>query len=213
MMKKQKPVLFIICIALIAVMSFALSACTPSEGEQKLKYTVAYAESNSGGAALYGSDHYSGIRFGTNGTNESILRFDSKQELIDYSNYNKLPFFDDNPENYRNQDEWNREYNSVISKKMRDYDDAFFKNEALIVVYVEFPFVHPAKLNNVEIIENELVVTIKRPELDTTLEAISTHTFVIEIKKIGVDDKNVKLEVIREGDFADYVDKNGKYIW
>jgi len=52
-------------------------------------------------------------------------KVDSLQDLIDLSVENDYQFFNENDENY----------NSALSQKVREYDDSYFINKALILVF------------------------------------------------------------------------------
>jgi hypothetical protein len=62
-----------------------------------------------------------------NGRGETYLKekVDSLQDLIDLSVENDYQFFNENDENY----------NSALSQKVREYDDSYFINKALILVF------------------------------------------------------------------------------
>ena len=102
----------IVCLGVILVMVIlAFTACNSKDNEtygKPLPFNVAYS------GTMYP-------------VTETYLKekVDSLQDLIYLSNENDYPFFNEIDENY----------NSDLSQKVREYDDSYFINKALILVF------------------------------------------------------------------------------
>ena len=207
-MKRIKIISFTISMILIIGLSFTFAGCDEFLIEEAIGfgYDVAYAESGSDGASLYGSQ-YSGACI--DGNCIALLR--SKQELIAFSDEKELSFFEVKGEDrYHIQQ---RIYESDLSTKIRSYNESYFNEKSLVLVFVEFPNVYPAKIDSVAVEEEDLVVKVARPEADSFLDAESHHAFVVEVDKASIDNMTARLMIIRKGVTDDYLDENGKYNW
>lgn len=209
-MKKIKISSMIICSFFIIGMLFTFVGCDvfPVGKSIGFTYAVAYAESGSdGGDVLYGCDQYSGVLI-----EENIASlFNSRQELLDFSDEKGLPFFE-----IKGDDRYHLQkniYDSELSQRIRSYDETFFNENSLLLIFIVFPNVDPAKVDTVYIQGNELIVEIARPETDSFMDAESHHAFVIECSKNNMENKSAKLSIIRKGATKDYLDENGKYNW
>ena len=209
-MKRIKIISFTISMILIIGLSFTFAGCDEFLIEEAIGfgYDVAYAESGSdGGDALYGCDQFSGVLI-----EENIASlFNSRQELLDFSDEKGLPFFE-----IKGDDRYHLQkniYDSELSQRIRSYDETFFNENSLLLIFIVFPNVDPAKVDTVYIQGNELIVEIARPETDSFMDAESHHAFVIECSKNNMENKSAKLSIIRKGATKDYLDENGKYNW
>lgn len=208
-MKQIKIFSVITCSFLIVGLLFAFYGCDVSSYEKNIgfSYVVAYAESSAGGEAIYDSHQFSGVSIEEN----CIALIRSKQELIEFSDNKDLPFFE-----IKGEDRYHMKqhiYDSELSQKIRSYDEAFFNEKSLVLVFVEFPNVYPAKIDTASIEGEELVVKVARPEADSFLDALSYHTFIIEVDKKSVENKSAKLMIVKKGTADDYLDENGRYYW
>lgn len=187
---KNKVIASTICLAIIFVMLITLSACNKDD---VLAYRVEYAESYD--AANIPFD-ISVIDVGIEGDLLEIV--DSKEELIALSNEKKYPFFD----------ERSLYYDSNLGQKIRGFDDSYFQEKSLVLIYIWFSnYWIPANVESIKIKDNTMHITIARPDQDYEADAITAHFCLIEVDKKdvqGVDE--VTKEIIRKGKHEDYID-------
>ena len=207
-MKQTKPYLMMVCSCIIIVFLFSFIGCNRHSNERDLTtvYAVDYAESGSNGEAIYGVEQYSGCISEKN----MIALLNSKQELVAFCDENEIPFYKIYGDDPYHLQEFT--YNSALGRKIRSYDEAFFDEKSLILTFVVFPNIDPAKVAAFYIQGNDLMVEVARPEMNSFLDALSYHNFVIEIDKNSSKNKNTKLLIVRKGVTEDYLDENGKYI-
>ena len=95
----------------------------------------------------------------------------------------------------------NRQYYTELYNKMNEYDDEFFNKKELLFVSISFEHNEWLNLNNVELIDNELVVTVEKPRVqDEVSPEDITYIFVIELDKM-VGKRDVRIETIEVDDF------------
>ncbi|MBR1747110.1 MAG: hypothetical protein IJ735_02725 [Clostridia bacterium] len=176
---------------------------SPTYSDVRLEYTVTCAESDNDEGSTYGSSQFSGVCIDEN----CIGLFRSKQELIEFCDGTGLSLFEIKGEDPYHIEQ--RIYESDLGKKIRSYGDSFFNEKSLVLVFVVFPNVYPAKIEDVYLQDDELIVEIARPETDSFLDALSHHSFVIEVDKKSVEDKTARLTIVRKGVAEDYSDNNG----
>ncbi len=92
---------------------------TPIE-KQKVDYNVAFAQGYDKGALAFGAQYAE-----TTLESDLKVKIDTMDELIAISNENEFPFFDKKAEGY----------NSPLGKKIRSYDEEFFADKSLILVF------------------------------------------------------------------------------
>lgn len=177
MMKK------VICLGIIIVMIISVFTACNSKDNQ------AY------GNSLPFSIDYSGEM---SPVTETYLKekVDSLQELIDLSNENDYPFFNENDENY----------NSDLSQKVREYDDSYFNNKSLILVFFYETSHSPTKIDSVRIKENAINVVIARPnEIYASSDVSTVYAFVIGVNKNDVENMNeVNTKFVYKGKVKDF---------
>lgn len=197
--------MMISCFLIIGLL-FSFAGCDVSPNK-KISYAVTYTESGSGGEAVYGCDKYSGVTIDEN----TIKLCNSRQELLDFSDENGFSFFEVKGEDFYHIKQ--RIYDSDLSQKIRSYDESFFNDKSLVLIFVMFENVYPAKIDTVAIEAEALAIKVAIPDEDSFLDAVSYHTFIIEVAKNSVQNKSAKLSVIRKGSAKDYLDENEKYKW
>lgn len=181
----------IIFLGVAITMLFSFSACSNKDGI--LAYSVAYAESYDTANIPFDISIIDG---GIEG--DLLEKIGSKEELIALSNKKKYPFFDES----------SRYYDSNLGQKIRGYDDSYFQEKSLVLVYIWFSnYWIPANIESIKIKDKTMHITITRPDQDYIADAITTHFFLIEVDKKdvqGVDE--VTKEIIRKGKHSDYTD-------
>jgi hypothetical protein len=173
----------VICLGMaIAVSTVGLTACGNKDDEtygKPLLFNVAYS------GTMYP-------------VTETYLKekVDSLQNLIDISNENDYPFFNQNDENY----------NSDLGQKVRKYDGSYFSNKALILVFFYETSHRPTKIDSVSIKDDLIYVTIARPnEIYTANQETTVYAFIIEVNKKDVESINeVNTKLINKGKIEDY---------
>ncbi|HHT83854.1 MAG TPA: hypothetical protein GXZ92_05315 [Clostridiales bacterium] len=172
-----------ICLGVILVMVIlAFTACNSKDNEtygKPLPFNVAYS------GTMYP-------------VTETYLKekVDSLQDLIYLSNENDYPFFNEIDENY----------NSDLSQKVREYDDSYFINKALILVFFYETSQSPTKIDSVRIKDNSINVIIARPgEMYTANDAETVYAFIIEVNKKDIESINeVDTKLINKGKVKDF---------
>lgn len=131
----------------------------------------------------------------------------SKSELIFDSK--GLYCFNDDPSAYADEDDYNKKYNNEGCKKIRSYNDDFFKDNALVLCGVniyakeEIPII----LKSVRIYACRLYLNIDCPEYEEVSPKISKHQymFVLEIPKDEIENCNSVWTTVRQnGTMEDY---------
>lgn len=183
-----------------------LVACNGEADPKELPFEVAYAHTQNGSDAeliSYIIDQASSSLGGEMLT----AKVDSVQELIDLSNANKYPFFDINFNPYFSQSFREYFYNSPLSQTIRAYDDLFFQEKSLVLVFIYFPnYWIPARIEFITVKGNVMNIVIARPDENYAAEALTEHAFLIEVAKKdvkGVD--TITKQIIRKGKHEDYI--------
>ena len=203
-MKKIKMALiFAICIVVLV----SLAACNGEANPKELSFEVAYANTQNGSDAEL-------VSYIINQTPSSLggetltAKVDSVQELIDLSNANRYPFFDINFNPSFSQSFREDFYNSHLSKAIRAYDDLFFQEKSLILVFIYFPnYWIPARVESITVRDNVMNIVIARPDEEYEAEALTEHAFLIEMAKKDITDVNeITKQIIRKGNHKDYIE-------
>ena len=154
-----------------------------------LQYTVAYADGISYESFTEDEDAFSMSDY--YGNFATII--DSMQQLFEMDEAHGSLFFADSL--------LNRQYYTELYNKMNEYDDAFFDKKELLFVSICFDYYECLNLNNVELSDGDLVVTVEKPrEHEETSPEDITYIIVIELDKT-VGKRDVRIETIEADDF------------
>ena len=154
-----------------------------------LRYAVAYADGIS--YESFTEDEYAFSMSDYYGNFATII--DSMQQLFEMDGAHGNLFFADSL--------LNRQYYTELYNKMNEYDDEFFDKKELLFVSICFDYYEWLNLNNVELSDGDLVVTVEKPrEHEETSPEDITYIFVIELDKT-VGKRDVRIETIEADDF------------
>ena len=154
-----------------------------------LRYAVAYADGIS--YESFTEDEYAFSMSDYYGNFATII--DSMQQLFEMDGAHGNLFFADSL--------LNRQYYTELYNKMNEYDDEFFDKKELLFVSIGFDYYEWLNLNNVELSDGDLVVTVEKPrEHEETSPEDITYIFVIELDKT-VGKRDVRIETIEADDF------------
>lgn len=122
-------------------------------------------------------------------------KVDSLDELINLSNENDYPFFNES----------DTDYNWELSKKIREHDDSYFQEKALILVFYFKSAGYPIKIDSLRIQGDTIKVIMASPELTAVNDVVSWEAFLIEVYKKDVEgtDKVETVKIIK-GELKDY---------
>jgi hypothetical protein len=122
-------------------------------------------------------------------------KVDSLDALINLSNENNYPFFNENDENY----------NSDLSQKVREYDASYFQEKVLILVFYFKSAGYPIKIDSLRIQNDTIKVIMAMPKLSSVDDVVSWQAFLIELDKKDVEgiDKVETVQIIK-GKMKDY---------
>ena len=178
----------IICLGVMLIMILAtFISCTGDANENNgisVNFNVSYKEAPMRGSI--GISNYS-----------LFSKVNSLQDLISMSDENDYPFFDADDANY----------NGDLSVKIREYDEEYFQDNALVLVFhFEQAGDYPAKIDSVYIDDDTLRITIARPILQRVNDVLSMYVFLIEVDKEAVALAN-NVEVLQsiKGEIEDYL--------
>lgn len=123
-------------------------------------------------------------------------KIDSLEALINISNENNYPFFNEN----------DSKYSLELSQKIREYNELYFQNGVLILVFYHEPAGdYPAKIDSVCIEEDFLRITMAKPVLETSNDVESMYVFIIEVEKKDVEGiDRIEMVQILKGELKDY---------
>ena len=217
-MKNQKPLatthnntfrfaffaVAVVILALVVSLPFVLDKTRNENGDTgndgiKLQYTIAYADCISQSFSAIEEENSNIISLSNYGNLEAII--DSVQTLheIDEQHGNML---------FGIQSEY---YNNDLCKKMREYNDVFFAEKEILFVVISLNQYEPRSLQNVELINGNLVVTVEKPRGETDAvysQQETTHFFVIELdKQIGKCDITVNTVDVDDFFSKEYFEK------
>lgn len=155
-----------------------------------LRYTVAYADGIS--YESFTEDENDSFSMEAYYGNYATI-IDTMQKLYEMDKAHGNLFFADSL--------LNRQYYTELYNKMNEYDDEFFNKKELLFVSICFDYYECLNLNNVELSDGDLVVTVEktREHEETSPEDI-TYIFVIELDKT-VGKRDVRIETIEADDF------------
>lgn len=196
-MKKQKIISALSLCAILCLLLLSLTACrlddnnptdsSVDESKTSVNYTVAFAKS-------YAQDEQS---FGTKYAMSSIesdlkVKIDTLDELTSISEENEFPFFDENSENY----------NSALSKKIRGYEDEFFAEKSLILVFSFGTEYKNARVVNVSLSNYKYIVTLSKPNTAYKFDTKNDFVYIIEIEKnANINTKSIEIKTVSNGRF------------
>ena len=95
----------------------------------------------------------------------------------------------------------NDNYDSELSKTMRNYTVEFFENKAILFAILSLPHYEILSLSRIETVDANLVVSFKSPSDDATeqyAEVLTTELFVIEIEKESMENRDVKINIVNK---------------
>lgn len=192
--ENKKSSILICCFIMIIVFSSFLFACDNNKNNNwyKVAYAENYAEENCPFVVNSSNDnHYVYSRDG-----DLVLKIDSRLELEQKLNEKGFEFFDED----------SAFYNDATSKKNRSYEKDFFETNSLVIVVVTFyTSLTPARIDDIKINDNELEITVVRPDEDPELDALDFHMFIIEADKLMVQDvKKTSVKIEKRGTIASF---------
>lgn len=172
-----------VTVVMVIILMLALPSCVKPKGE--FIYNIAYAESYSESTLPFNTSYL-------NGEIESDLsqKIDSKQELIALSNEKNYPFYNENDTNY----------NSKLSKKIREYNEEYFNKKSLILVIGFGKSYASARIEDIAIVNNVMTITFVKPDTLYETEKLTTFVYIIEVNKDDVKIINeIRIKMISNG--------------
>lgn len=163
---------------------------------------LAFTACNGNGVEIAGKSlvfnvYATGYSYGVSELSQYNLtkKVDSLDELINLSNENDYPFFNESDTDYH----WE------LSKKIREYDDSYFQEKALILVFYYKSAGYPIKIDSLRIQGDTIKVIMARPKLTAVDDVVSWQAFLIELDKKDVEgiDKVETVQIIK-GKMKDY---------
>ena len=163
---------------------------------------LAFTACNGNGVEIAGKSlvfnvYATGYSYGVSELSQYNLnkKVDSLDALINLSNENNYPFFNENDENY----------NSDLSQKVREYDASYFQEKVLILVFYFKSAGYPIKIDSLRIQNDTIKVIMAMPKLSSVDDVVSWQAFLIELDKKDVEgaDKVETVQIIK-GKMKDY---------
>ncbi len=187
-MKKNGVVQIAICILLIIATLAVLTSCAKKGNDTGVfAYNVAFAESYDEANVPFNLSFMGGKDVPEKDLN-IILR--TKQELIDFCSEQNLSFYDKNDANY----------NSKLSKKIRDYNEDYFNKNSLILIINFGKKYASARIEDIKIEDNVVSITFVKPDIEYETENLTTFAYIVEVNKNDVKMANgIKLKSISNG--------------
>ncbi len=161
----------IICIICVVVLLAALTACA-----DKSLYKVACSES------LNRDDVFSGIvHSGIEG--DLAERFDTVEQLNEFCNEKNIQV-NNNEEDYK--------FSSAFRKKFENYNNKYFNDKSLIVVFRYKPCLEKLTFKDLQIENDTLTVNILNEskisgEEGDSAAVITIYVYLIEVKKSAIE--------------------------
>ena len=184
-----KKIIVIALLSALLLSLFAFAGCTRDGDDNgdntEFSYDVAYADSFTAEDIPFDvtyADSMRGKEFGA--------KVDSLSRLKEVCAENGYPFFDENAEGY----------SSELAEKIRGYDDEYFKDGALALIFVFGAAFDAARIENVTVADSELKVVLSRPDTVYEQERETAFAYVIELDKASVADvKKISYEYVTNG--------------
>ncbi len=198
---KQFSVLLSLCIA--ACFLFACTENSLSDNGNKQDENKREQEVIAYNLAFAGDYNQEELPFGDKYATSTIesdlkIKVDSLSQLISISNENEFPFFDENDENY----------NNAFSKKIREYDEEFFTDKSLILIFSFGTNNLTVRITGTNLQGTTLTVTGSKPDGIYETDVKRSFAYIIEMEKSDV--KNVeKIELQLESAGAFYTLEDG----
>ena len=183
-MKKVKQILVLLMLCIVSCLLFACAGLETiktddreQEKNQQEQKVITYNLSFSG------SYEQEKLPFGDKYINSSIesdlkIKADSLSQLISGSEENDFPFFDETDENY----------NSALSKKIREYDDDFFADKSLILIFSFGTNYSTIRITGATLKSTTLTVTASKPDEVYSSDIKKSFVYILEMDKKDVKD-------------------------
>lgn len=186
----KKVFLMLLFLAMAITTGFAVVGCNDETEQDNDKngshfsYEIAYAESYIGD-----------IPFGTEYANldeaeDYIGKVDSASALRQLSAEKSYPFFDEN----------DSDYSSELAVKIRSYDEEFFKDKSLVLLFIAGKLFDAARIDSVAVNDNAIEVTLTRPDVIYEVDYETTFAYIVEVSKGGTENiSEVKVKYVSNG--------------
>ncbi len=119
----------------------------------------------------------------------------SLSELQSFSAEKGFPFFDETDENY----------SADLSKKIREYDDVFFKNNSLVLLFKLSDKYDLSRFDDLRVESGIMTITLNKPEEEGTLSDLYAFVYLIETTKtLSERVLEIRTETLQNGNRVDY---------
>lgn len=184
---KRKGIVWITLTILVATM-FTITACTEKNQDEvpaEFSYKIAYAES------FLGMDIPFGAAYANMDNGEDFIgKIDSLNALKQLSIDKGYPFFDEN----------NEDYSTSLASKIRSYDENYFVDSSLILMFIVGKKFDVARIEDVVLKDSAIEVTFTRPDIVYESDDLTTYAYILEVNKAAVEGvTEVKTEYISDG--------------
>ena len=185
---RNKPFIAIFAIV-FAILIFATAGCSDNNenpgDKTEFSYAVAYAESFTADELPFDASYASSMR-----GKEFTAKVDSVTQLKEVSEGNEYPFFDENAP----------EYSSALSVKIRSYDDKFFENKSLALIFVFASVYDAARIEKVTLSGTTLNFVMSRPDEVYAQERETTFAYIVELDKASTGNvETLTVEYVTNG--------------
>lgn len=175
MKKKFTIIISVICLVCILMLA-TLSACSDNSSDEVFYNATSFGDYNQVSA---------GIKMQSN----------SPETIVSYKQLEKFC----REANMQINDESDWVYASAVYKKFRSYDNNFFKNKVLIVLYIWKPYPQGLDFGNLKIKDDVMTINILNnhdPYSNSSHDDIEArYLFLIEINKNSIKDvKQIKVK-------------------
>lgn len=203
-MKKLKQFSVLLALCIMSCLLFACAETDPlknNNNEQEMneqeQEVIAY------NLAFSGNYEQEKLPFGDKYVNTTIesdlkIKVDSLSQLISTSEENEFPFFDENDKNY----------DSELSKKIREYNEEFFADKSLILIFSFGSNNSTVRITGTKLNGTTLTVTGSKPDEIYASDVKKSFVYILEMEKSDV--KNVtEIELQLESAGAFYTLEDG----
>lgn len=184
---KKKGIVWITLTILVATM-FTITACTEKNQDEvpaEFSYKIAYAES------FLGMDIPFGAAYASMDNGEDFIgKIDSLNALKQLSIDKGYPFFDEN----------NEDYSTSLASKIRSYDENYFVDSSLILMFIVGKKFDVARIEDVVLKDSAIEVTFTRPDVIYEVDNETTFAYIVEVSKAGTENiSEVKVKYVSNG--------------
>lgn len=171
---KHRAVLSTVCVVLLTLALLALQGCGNSDSDAVFNYEIAYAQTFSDTEAPFDVGYVSSsIR------SDLAVTVDSLSELKSLCKENGLPFYDESSANYDGE----------LSLKIREYDENYFREKSLALIFGFGKSYATARIEEVRSESRALKVTFSKP--DVMFEVSVPHSFVYLIEYVKTQTERI----------------------